>query len=134
MTGVRIHYKVCRITWKKVHGNHFVIKTPVPYGMTGLVAKLRSASYRSWEGLPCHSESISNWRKGQILVQRFTVEVSFSGKYYAYVFLFQLLTLLKHKVEWDGCWYVRVVFYMDNVSCIKIQHVTMIISCFSEFP
>ena len=39
-----ISYKDCRITWEKVNGNHFVMKTPVPCGMTGLVAKLQSAS------------------------------------------------------------------------------------------
>ena len=32
------------MTWEKVNGNHFVMKTPVPCGMTGLVAKLQSAS------------------------------------------------------------------------------------------
>ena len=84
-TIIRIPYKDCRITWKKVNGNHFVIKTPAPCGMTALVTKLQSASCRSWEGLQL---SVKEQEKADLNANVFTVEVSFSGKYYAFDFLY----------------------------------------------
>merc|ERR1712048_798886 len=47
---VRIGYKVANITWKSLKSDdEFIIKTPVPTGMTGLIVKLQTASCRSWE-------------------------------------------------------------------------------------
>ena len=84
---IRIPYKDCRITWKKVNGNHFVIKIPVPCGMTGLVTKLQSASFRSSEDLPLSvKEHFQLQEKADFNANDFTV--SFSGKYYAFVLLY----------------------------------------------
>ena len=86
---IRICYKNFRVTWEKVNDNHFVIKTQVPCGMTGLVTKLQSASCRSWEGLPLSvKEYLQLQEKSDFNANDFTVEVSFSGKYYAFVFLY----------------------------------------------
>ena len=50
---IRIPYKFCIVTWTNtVTGNEFLIKTPLPCGMTGLIVKLQTTSYRCWESLP----------------------------------------------------------------------------------
>ena len=50
---IRTPYKFCIITWTNtVTDNEFLIKTPVPCGMTGLIVKLQTASCRCWESLP----------------------------------------------------------------------------------
>ena len=65
--------------------------------MTALVTKLQSASCRSWEGLQL---SVKEQEKADLNANVFTVEESFSGKYYAFDFLYSLLSLLKYK--WHG--------------------------------
>ena len=65
------------------------------------MTKLKSASCRSWEGLPLSvKEHFQLQEKTDFNANDFPVEVSFSGKYYAFVFLYQLLSLLKYK--WNG--------------------------------
>ena len=55
--------------------------------MTGLVTKLQSASFRSWEDLPLSvKEHFQLQEKADFNANDF--RVSFSGKYYAFVFLY----------------------------------------------
>ena len=49
------------------------------------MTKLQSASCRSWEGLQL---SVKEQEKADLNANVFTVEVSFSGKYYAFDFLY----------------------------------------------
>ena len=57
--------------------------------MAGLVTKLQSTSCRSWEGLPQSvREHFLLQEKADFNTNDFTVELSFSGKYYAFVFLY----------------------------------------------
>ena len=109
-----------RITWKNVNRNHFVIKTPVPCGMTGLVAKLQSTSAKSSEGLPLSvKKHFQVEEQADFSTKDVTVEVSFSGRYCACVFLFQLLTLLKYRRNGIDIDMLRAVFYMHNLNCIR---------------
>ena len=78
---IRIPYKLCIITWTNtVTDNEFLIKTPVPCGMTGLIVKLQTASCRCWESLPV---SIKNHfgltKKTDFDPKKYKVEVSISG-------------------------------------------------------
>ena len=52
---IRIPYKTCTITWScsdESAPDPFLIKTPVPFGMTGLMEKNLSAADRSFESVP----------------------------------------------------------------------------------
>ena len=52
---IRIPYKTCTITWScsdEGTPDPFLIKTPVPFGMTGLMEKNLSAADRSFESVP----------------------------------------------------------------------------------
>ena len=52
---IRIPYKTCTITWScsdEGAPDPFLIKTPVPFGMTGLMEKNLSAADRSFESVP----------------------------------------------------------------------------------
>ena len=110
-------------------------KTAVPYGMTGLVAKLQSLSCRLWYVLALSvKEHFQLEEKVNISAKNFAVGVSFSGKNAACVFFFELLTLLQYRWNGKDIDILWVALYMHNLSCIKIQHVAIIISCFSEFP
>ena len=52
---IRIPYKTCTITWScsdEGAPDPFLIKTPVPFGMKGLMEKNLSAADRSFESVP----------------------------------------------------------------------------------
>ena len=87
---IRISYKNCRII-KKNQRQHLVIKTPVPRRRLDLWQNYNQHLIDVGRVCPCPSKSISNWKKADFSAKEFTVEVSFSGKYSTYIFLFQLL-------------------------------------------
>ena len=69
------------ITWTNtVTDNEFLIKTPVPCGMTGLIVNLQTASCRCWESLPV---SVKNHfgltKKTDFDPKNYKVDVSISG-------------------------------------------------------
>ena len=81
---IRIPYKTCTITWScsdEGAPDPFLIKTPVPIGMTGLMEKNQSAAGRSFESVPVAVRNHFGMEKKESLQSwKFSVTVSFSGK------------------------------------------------------
>ena len=50
---IRLPFKLCLIKWtNKIWEDEFIIKTPVPVGMIGLIKKNQTAAGRNFESLP----------------------------------------------------------------------------------
>ena len=78
---IRISYRDTNITWNNTKTNEeFLIKTPVPCGMTGLIVKLHTQSGRSWESLPVSVKTYFDLKeKSSFDLRDFEVEVSVTG-------------------------------------------------------
>ena len=86
---IRILYREANITWTNIKLNEeFIIKTPVPCGMTGLIVKLQTASCKSWESLPVsvktHFDIIE---KPSFDPKDFKVDVSISGMGIMFIYI-----------------------------------------------
>ena len=78
---IRISNRDANITWKNIKTNkEFLIKIPVPCGMTGLIVKLQTQSGRSWESLPVSVKTYFDLKeKSSFDPKDFKVEVPITG-------------------------------------------------------
>ena len=78
---IRILYRDGNITWNNTKTNEeFLIKTPVPCGMTDLIVKLQIQSGGSWESLPVPVKTYFDLKeKSSFDPIDFKVEVSITG-------------------------------------------------------
>ena len=104
---IRIPYVAGYITWKNIPTQQvYVITTPTPCGMTGLLEKLESAANRNFDCLPLSVKEHFNLTKGLYKPADFKVEVSYSDKkkydsfHYLYCRLCQSKSSLKKNL-WD---------------------------------
>ena len=78
---IRISYREANITWTNIKLNEeFIIKTPVPCGMTGLIVKLQTASCKSLESFPVSVKTrFDITEKSSFDPKDFKVDVLISG-------------------------------------------------------
>ena len=78
---IRILYRDPIITWNNTKTNEeFLIKPPVPCGMTSLIVKLQTQSGRNWESFPVSVKTYFDLKeKSSFDPKRFKVEVSIIG-------------------------------------------------------